>query len=104
MNAVILILSDARGQYIPSDFVTDQYGQVAEDHCKSWGINLDDALLLALGPERGEYWEDWQYILDNAQYTDENGNVYRLHQDGDLWGICYELMTKEEKRNLGFED
>lgn len=59
LSAVTLILSDARGVYIPRDFVTDEYNEVAKDHCKAWGINLDDALLLALGPETDFYWDFW---------------------------------------------
>jgi len=43
-------------------------------------------------------------ILNNARYTDKNGNVWRLMQDGDLWAYCFELMTDEEKENFGFND
>jgi hypothetical protein len=45
----------------------------------------------------------WIWVLDNAKYLAEGGDVYQLHQDGDLWGICYEKMTDEEKENFGFE-
>lgn len=40
-NAVTLILSDARGIYIPSDFVTGNYNEIAWEHCKAWGLNAE---------------------------------------------------------------
>ena len=105
MNAVILILSDSRGRYIPRDFLTDNYGEIAVDHCAAWGLNDSnyEQWYDALEPENECYWESWEWILNNAQFNDGE-NVYRLYQDGDLWGICYELMTDEEKHNFGFED
>ena len=54
-------------------------------------------------PENEWYWEAWHEVLDKAQYIDNQGNIYRLYQDGDLWLICYELMTNEEKINFGFD-
>ena len=99
LDAVECLLSDARGQYIPRDFV-------ANFTAKSWGLDdkkyqwaLDTC---AAGPEEEGYWDAWMQILDNAEYKIA-GHVWRLHQDGDLWAVCYELMTDEEKRNFEFE-
>ena len=105
-DAVTLILSDARGTYIPRDFVTDDYNEIAVDHCLSWGLTDDnkDEWQDASNPDSEWYWEAWDWILNNAQYTDDDGNVYRLMQDGDLWALCYERMSDEEKENFGFED
>jgi hypothetical protein len=52
------------------------------------------------GPHREEYWDAWTDVCDNASYTDSDGYIWNLHQDGDLWAICQELMTDEEY--LGF--
>jgi hypothetical protein len=30
-------------------------------------------------------------------YTDPEGHVWTLEQDGDLWLICPDLMTSEER-------
>lgn len=103
MNAVILILSDSRGVYIPRDFVTDQCGEIAEDHCEKWGISHEDAEILAAGPDHEFYWDTWDDVLDKAEFTDDNGDKYRLHQDGELWGICYARMSMEERQNFGFD-
>lgn len=103
MDTVILILSDARGIYIPRDFVTDAYNEIAHEHCDKWGIKQEDREILQ-NPEHEYYWETWDSVLNYAKYTADNGDVYTLHQDGDLWGICYDKMTAEEKDNFGFED
>ena len=105
MNAVALILSDSRGIYIPRDFLTDNYNEIAVDHCAAWGLNADNFQhwFLALEPDSEIYWDAWDWVLEHAKFTDADGNVYRLYQDGDLWGLCFERMTDEEKENFGFE-
>lgn len=103
MNAVILILSDSRGIYIPRDFVTGDNNEVEKSHCEKWGIKPDDAEILAAGPDREFYWETWESVLDNAEFTDDSGGRYRLYQDGNLWGICYARMSMEERQNFGFD-
>ncbi len=104
MEAVIYILSEARGHYTPRDFLTDDLGNIAEDHCTAWGLTADNSDWWegAIDPDNDDYWECWDWILDNAKYTTADGDIYRLYQDGDLWGICYEKMTDEEKKNFGF--
>ena len=50
-------------------------------------------------------------ILDGARgifiprdfLTDGLGDIFRLHQDDDLWAVCSEKMTMEEKENFGFD-
>ena len=97
MSGIQLLLSDARGVYIPRDFVT------GFDLTKWVGISENDAKDCE-NPENDYYWDSWEIILNNARHTDENGNVWRLMQDGDLWAYCIELMTDEEKEYFGFND
>lgn len=106
LDAVTLILSDARGIYIPRDFVCDDNNEIAVEHCAAWGLTEanGDMWKSAADPESEHYWEDWDYILNNARYKDDEGHVYTLYQDGDLWGLCAERMTDEEKDNFGFND
>lgn len=105
MDAVIHILSDARGTNIPRDFLIDDLGNIAEDHCTAWGLTSDnsDWWKDAADPSSEHYWESWEWILNNAKYTTPEGDIYRLYQDGDLWGICYEKMTEEEEKNFLFD-
>ena len=105
MDAVVLILGESRGMNIPRAFLIDDLGNIAEDHCTAWGLTADNSEWWedAVNPCSEHYWESWDWILSNAKYTTPDGDIYRLHQDGDLWGICYEKMTDEEKKNFRFD-
>lgn len=96
---VILLLSDARGIYIPSDFA--HYFNFDKD---GWqGVSTEERKVLA-DPCHEDYWEVWNTVLSNAHYIDgDSGKVYNLHQDGDLWAVCFDSMTEEEKRNFGWD-
>lgn len=98
LDAVEHLLSDARGQYIPRDFI-------ANFDITQWGIDPESwaANTCAAGPDEDEYWDAWDEILRKAEYK-EGEHVWRLHQDGDLWALCDELMSDEEKQNFGFEE
>lgn len=91
MQAMELLLSDARGVYIPRDFV------IGFDLTKFENLPKDTELLK--DQEVEHYWDIWSDVLDNATYT-EGGHTWRLHQDGDLWLICDELMSNEEYQNF----
>ena len=96
---VIHLLSDARGIYIPRDFVESvNFGE------NGWqGVTEEDREIL-LDPDHEWYWEAWHTVLSNAHYVHkESGKVFHLHQDGDLWAVCYDSMTDEEKLNFGWE-
>lgn len=80
-DTAVLLLSDARGIYIPRDFTS------AVAYSQTSNITPDDWAILAIGPDHKEYWEAWCTILDNARVTDTSGNEFYLWQDGDLWAI-----------------
>ena len=103
LDNVVLILSDARGQCIPRDFVYNDYtNELNDEHCRKWHIKQEDAVELA-DPDGEYYREVWDSVLQYAYFVADDGREFRLHQDGDLWGLCYEQMTNEERRNFGFE-
>lgn len=96
MSGLELLLSDARGVYIPRDFV-ECYDP------KAWNIEDEDVAILQQDPYGEDsclLWDTWVYVLDHASYTDENGHTWRLYQDGDLWAYCEELMSDEEKESF----
>ena len=97
MSGIQLLLCASRGIYIPRDFVT------SVDITQWEGISYD-VVRDCENAENEYYWDSWEMILNNARYTDKNGNVWQLMQDGDLWAYCFELMTDEEKENFGFND
>lgn len=94
-SAVFLLLSDERGVYIPRDFVQSF-------NMKDWHVDERDVADCS-DPENEYYWDSWDVIINNAFLIDAYGNQYRLWQDEDLWIYCYDLMTDEEKQNMGFE-
>lgn len=96
---VILLLSDARGVYIPRDFVRDfNFG---EDGWQGVSTEAQDNLI---DPYEQDYWEWWDSVLSNAYFVDKtDGKVYHLHQDGDLWAVCFEQMSDEEKLSFDWD-
>lgn len=82
----VLLLSDARGIYIPRDFA-DGFNH------EHWGLTSDEAkknLEFLKDPEDEWYWEAWNDVMNEAKATDpKTGLVYTLEQDGDLWAVAY---------------
>lgn len=93
MNAIEILLDSNRGIYIPQHFAT----QCNADYFD--GIAQSDFDTIKNGPDTEFYWDSWENILNNATFT-ENGHVWRLYHDGDLFLICDDLMTDEEKVNF----
>ena len=91
-NGIVLMMSDSYGVYIPHHFLDCRIG---------WhGIAPEDAEIIAQGPDHEWYWEAWDSVLNNAFWIDAEGHRFTLHQDGDLWAICPDLMTNEEYQNF----
>jgi hypothetical protein len=89
MNAINLFLDSNRGVYIPQHFA--EMIDVAD-----WlGITPEHITTLRAGPYHEGYWDTWNHVLDHAS-TDLGGCIYRLHHDGDLFLISYELMSPED--------
>ena len=78
-----LVLADGHGIYIPQLFCADITQEEAELLCVEW----EDVQTCQAGPDHEWYWEAWDSILRSASMTDEHGNTWTLHQDGDLWQI-----------------
>lgn len=89
MSGIDILLSDSRGVYIPQNFV-----EIFD--AEDWGIKDEDRDVLLAGPDHEHYWETWDSVTVSASYTDKNGNIWYLWQDGDLFAICDHLMTDEE--------
>lgn len=94
MSGLSLMISDAHGVYIPQVF-TQKYERDAWGTIDDWSWEA-----CAAGPDADGYWDAWTAILDNASHVDENGNLWFLHQDGDLWAYCDALLSEEEYENF----
>ena len=79
MNAIQLLLSDARGVYIPRDFV-DNFD------LDKWNVDNKYTYLLS-SPNNEWYWDYWDVVCSIAYFVDEYNNKWRLCQNGDLWEI-----------------
>lgn len=96
-DGLSLLISDAHGIFIPQAF--------AENFAKAWSnVGKDDLKILKEGPNHPEYWDAWRDVLDYSFLIDTEGRNWYMWQDGDLWAVCYELMTDEEYRNFFGED
>jgi hypothetical protein len=94
MSGIEIVYSDHHGIYIPKLF---------SEQCGGWGVSHEDVVDLA-DPENEFYWDTWSNVLDYATLKDENGNLWRLWQDGDLFAYCEELMSDEEYKNFFGEE
>ena len=99
LQSIELLLSDARGIYIPRDFIN-------ECDLSQWNIpekEHEEIKQSLADPTNESYWDTWHYILDNAYHTDGTNNWY-LYQDGDLYAVCNELLDDEEYLNFYGEE
>ena len=92
MSGIEILLSGARGIYIPQSFAEGFLPHY-------WGFAADDEDIATLreGPEAEWYWDAWNNVLARAEHTDSAGNVWLLSQDDDLFAYCEALMTYDEK-------
>lgn len=95
-SKISLLLDSARGVFIPRDFVT------CFDLSKFQGIK-QSYIEACKNPDCSGYWEAWEGILDNASYV-EDGRIFTLHQDGDLWLLCVSELSAAELANFGFDE
>jgi hypothetical protein len=89
----MLWLSDARGQYIPRDFASS----FADRSKTVMGVTQEDWAILDAGPDHEYYWDTWSEVCDNAVITDDNGDCFNIHQEGDCWLIPDGMEWSEEE-------
>ena len=97
LQAINLLLSNCRGVKIPQDFYNNF-------DLEKWHIKKSYFLNNLNKVHSENYWRAWEEVLNNAYYLDDDGNKFVLYQDGDLFGICYEIMTDSERLEFFGED
>ena len=77
-----LLCDSHHGQFIPQIMARRLFDA-------GWsGIDLDDVIELEAGPDEIDwYWDTWNDVLNDAQFTDENGVIWYLYHDGDLFAV-----------------
>ena len=86
-----LLLGDSHGIYIPKLWSLG----VSEDDCEDYSVSWEDVKLCQSGPDEELYWEAWQNVCDSASW-EENGSMWRLLQNGDLWAVREDVEIPEE--------
>jgi hypothetical protein len=77
----VCLLDSSQGVYIPQSF--------AKAYAESWAhLDRQDIDILVQGPDHEFYWETWDYVMRNAEFVDDDGKVWYLDQDGDLFAYC----------------
>jgi hypothetical protein len=77
-----LLFDGASGIYIPQMFAEVMIRENVEN------VTAADWAILEKGPEDEQYWDTWEYVLDNAVIAPPTSELrYRLYQDGDLWMV-----------------
>jgi hypothetical protein len=93
LDHVNIILSDARGVYIPRDFVDMLSDEEKEFQEKVNGFDSANWIHLS-SPDEEYYWEVWNELLNS--FVSENGT--RIYQNGDL----YEISPAMDKEPIEF--
>lgn len=80
-----LLVNDAHGIYIAQSFCQAYSAYITNmDKVKEdFDICLD-------GPDNEYYWDAWENLLNNIEFTNDNGDKYtigNLGENGDLWAI-----------------
>ena len=89
-----LLLGDSHGVYIPQFYCSD----ISEADCEALSIDWENVKICQSGPDADSccsYWDAWQSICDAASW-EENGEEWRLLQNGDLWAIKAGVEIPEE--------
>ena len=94
-NNVQILLSSARGVFIPANFVESF-------DLEAWGVDNEAWAIETIkqGPDSEQYWDAWTTITDNARFLDDKGIEWVLYQDGDLFAVAWGNMTEEEKEDF----
>jgi hypothetical protein len=82
-DTTTLLVDDCHGIYVPQVWAM-RYRMFPE----AWNVTREQLDVLLRGPDDDVYWETWDEVLNTAEFTDSQGRVWHLWQDGALWAYC----------------
>lgn len=92
-GGVLLLVDSSHGVYTPRELFS-RFPDI------EWsGITQEDIKICST-PDNPDYWEAWDRIVHDAFFSDASGNTWRLFHEGDLFAVCFELMSDETYFNL----
>jgi phage terminase small subunit len=82
----------------PELLVSDHHGiYIAQMFCKAYSAYItnmaevkEDFDTCLDGPDNEFYWESWENLINNVQFTNDKGEKYtigNIGESGDLWAI-----------------
>ena len=80
-----LLVNDHHGIYIPQYFC-----QTYRAYITNMEEVKDDFNICLSGPDNADYWEAWDSLINNVNFTNDKGEKYtigNLYESGDLWAI-----------------
>jgi hypothetical protein len=95
MSGIRILVNSGFGVYIPQAFA-DMPDSI------EWGLTdkIRDVLLAGPDDDWEQYWDLWNDILGTAVYEDKDGNEWHVHQEGDVFAYCEDLMTDKEYKDF----
>lgn len=91
---VELLCDSHHGVYIPSIMIQRLIDA-------GWRNIPADAVEVLSSVDNECYWDCWEEVLNNAEWYDvSTGQVFKLHQDGDLFAYCPDSMTPQEYHHM----
>ena len=92
---VVLLADSHHGVYRPQLVVQQYLDHPMWDWSK---VSKEDIDAVLAGPDNEWYWEAWDDIMCEVKVVDEEGTVYRLMYNEDLW-LVPEDIEQEELEN-----
>lgn len=82
----------------PELLVDDHHGiYIAQIFCQTYRAYItnmeeveEDFNICLSGPDNADYWEAWDSLINNVNFTNDKGEKYtigNLFESGDLWAI-----------------
>ena len=88
MDTIRHLIDECRGIYIPQAFYEGfDFG--------TWNLNINDYKELR-DPTIDDYWDTWDDLIEHAEYHDDDGYIWTLHQDGGLYAIRNDHQWEQE--------
>ena len=78
-DTINLLIDGAAGIYIPRNFYENF-------DFSTWNLSISDFPELSM-PENEGYWDAWDEVLARAQYHDNDGHIWTLYQNDDLFAV-----------------
>ena len=99
MQNIECIVNSAHGVFVPMVFAKTVNRALLS------GVSNETLDYLAKEESLGDdgFWDTWDSVLNNVRLHIE-GKIYHLHQDGDLFIIDWDNLTKDESEAFGLNN